>query len=52
MNIVFWFGVAIAAVILWYLISKHFFRIGSNFTGMVDEVKNNIKKNEEDTENE
>lgn len=47
MNIVFWLGVLIAAFLLWYILSKHFFHIGSNVSNMVEDVKESIHQNEE-----
>lgn len=54
MNIVFWIIVALSAFALWYSISKHFFRIGNDFTDMVNNIKHEIEKKDEweDNENE
>lgn len=51
MNIVFWLGVLIAAAGLWYLISTQFFHIGKNVNDIIDNIKNEINK-QEDEENE
>lgn len=50
MNVVFWIGVGISAVIVWYLLSRFFFNIGSNASNMIDEVKKEMKRKDEDDE--
>lgn len=50
MNVVFWIGVGILAVIVWYLLSRFFFNIGSNVSKMIDEVKKEMKRKDEDDE--
>ena len=54
MNIVFWIIVALFAFAIWYAISKHFSRIGNDFTDMVNNIKHEIEKKDEweDNENE
>lgn len=50
MNIVFWLLVVIAAVALWYYLSDRFFKIGSGFRGMIDNVKGEVNKTEDEQE--
>lgn len=50
MNIVFWVGVAIVAFGLWYFISKHFFRIGEDVSTMINNIKYEIKKENDEQE--
>lgn len=55
MNIVFWLGVLIVAFLLWYYLSKHFFKIGSDFKNMIDNIKEEINgedKEQDEHENE
>lgn len=53
MNIVFWIGVAFSAVILWYMLSKCFFDIGSNVKEIIENIKKEVNKKEsEEDENE
>ena len=50
MNVVFWLGVLIAAAILWYLLSKSFFNIGSSASDMIEELKQEIKETKQESE--
>lgn len=52
MNIVFWLGVVVAAVIVWYLLSRSFFNIGSNFKSIVGGVKDELNRTEENEQEE
>lgn len=52
MNVVFWLGVIIAAVALWYFLSDCFFGIGNGFHNMVNNVKNELTRNENEYQEE
>ena len=46
MNIVFWLGVVVVAFLLWYCLSKHFFRIGGDFNGMINNLREKFNEQE------
>ena len=46
MNIVFWLGVVVVAFLLWYYLSKHFFRIGGDFKEMINNLKEKFNEQE------
>jgi len=45
-NVVFWIGVLIAAFLLWYFLSKHFFKIGNDFNEAIDYLKDTFNETE------
>lgn len=52
MNIVFWLGVAVAAIGLWYLLSDSFFGIGGGFHDAINNIKNVFNRTDNEEENE
>lgn len=52
MNIVFWFLVILAGVVVWFCCATIFPKIGSQFKNLLNNTKRNIEFDEEDVDNE
>lgn len=52
MNIVFWGGIVLCLVLLWFLLSFIFKEVGATFLNLFNDAKREIKDDDDDDETE